>query len=318
VKILAAEDSPVFQTMLRSILSKWGYEVVIAKDGTEALEILEGKDAPQLAILDWMMPGADGPEVCRRVRAARREPYTYILLLTARTDSEDRVEGIDAGADDYLTKPFNAAELRARLRAGQRILELQQQLVMAREALRQEATHDSLTGLLNRHAILGLLQIEVDRSFREKRHLSVLMADLDHFKEVNDHYGHLVGDAVLRETAERMKSSIRSYDWLGRYGGEEFLVVLPGCDGAGGLTQAERMRLAVAGAGFTAGNQPLKVTCSVGLTCLPPGMHWDTDALIRQADLALYAAKRNGRNQIVCAAPEIVTGNEKMIAPSPA
>ncbi|HLK51763.1 MAG TPA: diguanylate cyclase [Bryobacteraceae bacterium] len=318
MKILAAEDSPVFQTMLRSILSKWGYEVVIAKDGTEALEILEGKDAPQLAILDWMMPGADGPEVCRRVRAARREPYTYILLLTARTDSEDRVEGIDAGADDYLTKPFNAAELRARLRAGQRILELQQQLVMAREALRQEATHDSLTGLLNRHAILGLLQIEVDRSFREKRHLSVLMADLDHFKEVNDHYGHLVGDAVLRETAERMKSSIRSYDWLGRYGGEEFLVVLPGCDGAGGLTQAERMRLAVAGAGFTAGNQPLKVTCSVGLTCLPPGMHWDTDALIRQADLALYAAKRNGRNQIVCAAPEIVTGNEKMIAPSPA
>src|SRR5690349_1900905 len=171
VKILAAEDNPVFQSMLRSILTKWGYEVTIAKDGNEAMRALEAADAPQLAILDWMMPGLDGVEVCRRVRAAGREPYTYILLLTARTESEDRVEGIDAGADDYLTKPFHAAELRARLQAGKRILDLQAQLMAAREALRQEATHDSLTSLLNRHAILNVLQIELDRSSREHTHL---------------------------------------------------------------------------------------------------------------------------------------------------
>ena len=315
MKILAAEDNPVFQSMLRSILTKWGFEVTIAKDGNEALHGLEAEDAPQLAILDWNMPGMDGVEVCRRVRAAGREPYTYIVLLTARTDSGDRVEGIDAGADDYLTKPFNAAELRARLRAGQRILALQEQLVAAREALRQEATHDSLTGLLNRHAILGLLQIELDRSAREQGSLALLMADLDHFKLVNDYHGHLAGDAVLRESAERMRSSIRSYDSLGRYGGEEFLVVLPGCDGAGAFAQADRIRQAIATTPFPLENERLTVTCSIGLTCLSGGAYRDTDALIGQADLALYAAKANGRNQVVCAATEIVGDREKIVAP---
>ena len=316
MKILAAEDSPVFQSMLRSILTKWGFEVTIAKDGNEALQELEAEDAPRLAILDWNMPGMDGVEVCRRVRAKGREPYTYLVLLTARTDSGDRVEGIDAGADDYLTKPFNAAELRARLRAGQRILDLQEQLVAAREALRQEATHDSLTGLLNRPEILGLLQIELDRSAREQRPLGLLMVDLDHFKLVNDQHGHLAGDAVLRESAERMRSSIRSYDALGRSGGEEFLVVLPGCDGAGALAQAHRTRQALAAAPFWFERERLTVTCSIGLTCQCGGGCRDTDTLIRQADLALYAAKANGRNQVVCAATESVDGKEKLLAPS--
>jgi len=307
VKILAAEDNPVFQSMLRAILTKWGYEVIVAKDGNEALRVLEADNAPRLAILDWMMPGIDGVDVCRRVRAVGREPYIYILLLTARTDSEDLVEGIDSGADDYLTKPFNAPELRARLRAGQRILELQEQLLAAREALRQEATHDSLTGLLNRHAILGVLQIELERASRERLPLSILMADLDTFKQINDSHGHLCGDAVLRESAERMKSSIRRYDSLGRYGGEEFLVVLPGCNAEGGLAQAERLRLSMDAAPFRVAELELKVTCSLGVASRPPDLAGTTDALILEADLALYAAKANGRNRCVGTSIETLT-----------
>lgn len=306
VKILAAEDNPVFQTVLRGILTKWGYEVIIAKDGNEALRALEAEDAPRLALLDWMMPGIDGVDVCRRVRAVGREPYIYILLLTARTESEDLVEGINAGADDYLTKPFNALELRARLRAGQRILELQEQLLEAREALRQEATHDGLTGLLNRRAILGLLQVELERATREKLSLAVLMADLDHFKDINDRYGHMAGDAVLRGAANRMKSSVRRYDSVGRYGGEEFLMVLPGGNGEGALSQAERLRQAVASEPFSFGGQCQTVTCSVGVTWRAAGSRCDADTLVREADLGLYAAKENGRNRVVCACIETV------------
>ena len=179
MKILAAEDNLIFQSMVRNMLTKWGYDVISAADGMAAWEILQSEDAPRLAILDWMMPGLDGPEVCRRLRALGREPYIYILLLTARSQSHDLVEGIEAGADDYLRKPLNSMELRARLRAGRRIVELQEQLLLAREALRQQATHDGLTGLLNRSAVMEILQKELARSEREDQPLSVLLVDLD-------------------------------------------------------------------------------------------------------------------------------------------
>jgi two-component system cell cycle response regulator len=307
VKILAAEDNPVFQTMLRGMLTKWGYEVIIAKDGHEALQALEGEDAPRLALLDWMMPGLDGVDVCRRVRSKGREPYIYILLLTARTDSEDLVTGMDAGADDYLTKPFNAPELRARLRAGQRILDLQEQLLEAREALRQEATHDALTGLLNRRAILGVLEIELERASRENLPLAVLMADLDHFKQVNDQWGHQAGDSVLHEGAERMRSSVRVYDSVGRYGGEEFLIVLPGCVAEGATAQAERLRQAFSSQPFSYAGETFPVTVSVGICCRASAPSVNTDTLIREADLCLYAAKEQGRNRIVCSSVEALS-----------
>jgi PleD family two-component response regulator len=179
MRVLAAEDNPVFQSMLRTMLTRWGYEAVMARDGNEAWNILQGADAPRLAVLDWMMPGMDGVEICRRIRSAGREPYIYILLLTARNESQDLIEGMDAGADDYLTKPFNAHELRVRIRAGRRILDLQEELLQAREALREQATHDGLTGLLNRAAILAKLDDELARSAREGRPVSVLMVDLD-------------------------------------------------------------------------------------------------------------------------------------------
>src|SRR5215471_7851783 len=184
MRVLAAEDNPVFQSMLRTLLRKWGYDAVLAQDGNEALRILESDDAPRLAVLDWMMPGLDGVEICRRVRSANREPYLYILLLTARNESDDLIAGMDAGADDYLTKPFNAHELRVRIRAGRRILDLQ-------DALRQQATHAGLTGLLNRNSVLEKLDEEI----------AILMADLDRFKSINDTRGDMVGDRSSRGCA---------------------------------------------------------------------------------------------------------------------
>jgi diguanylate cyclase (GGDEF)-like protein len=298
MRALVAEDNPVFQTMLRNMLVNWGYEPVLARDGNEAWQVLEGPDAPRLAILDWMMPGADGVELCRRLRAAGREPYVYVLLLTARTQSQDLVEGMEAGADDYLTKPFNAHELRVRLRAGRRILDLQEELMRAREALREQATHDSLTGILNRAAVLDALRNELERAGRKNHPVSLLIADLDHFKLINDTYGHLAGDGALREGVRRMKSAIRRYDFMGRYGGEEFLIVLPECDGAAACAQAERMREVLAAQPFATEDASFQVTCSVGVSCTAPPRLVSVDALVQAADLALYDAKNLGRNRV--------------------
>ena len=185
---------------------------------------------PQMLILDWVMPKIDGVELCRRIRARNRAPYQYILLVTAKDDKQDKISGLEAGADDYLTKPFDRSELHARLRAGRRILALQDDLIQAREGLRFQATHDVLTGNLNRGAILDLLRRELERAVRSQSAAGILLLDLDHFKKINDTYGHLTGDRVLKEVAQRIRGAVRSYDAVGRYGGEEFLVVLPGCD----------------------------------------------------------------------------------------
>jgi diguanylate cyclase (GGDEF)-like protein len=296
MRILAAEDNPVFQAMLRSLLRKWGYDVVIARDGGEAWAALQSADAPRLAILDWMMPVLDGVEVCRRVRGAAKEPYIYILLLTARTLAEDLVEGMEAGADDYLTKPFHAHELRVRLRAGRRIVDLQEELLLAREALRDQATRDGLTGLWNRATVLDLLRQEMSRSAREHSPLAVLMVDLDHFKRVNDTYGHQAGDAVLREAARRMKGVVRNYDSIGRYGGEEFLLILPGSDLSATVAEAERLRLAFASEPFHLAETRMSITCSVGFAWMEEVTPCPVDHLVRDADLALYSAKASGRN----------------------
>jgi diguanylate cyclase (GGDEF)-like protein len=289
--------------MLRNMLSKWGYEVVQASDGEAAWRILATGDGPRLAIVDWMMPGIDGPEVCRRVRALGGESYTYILLLTARTERRDLLEGMEAGADDYLTKPFNAHELRVRLRAGRRILELQAKLVEAREALRLQATRDGLTGIWNRTAILEILRKELARGLREHSPVAVLMADLDHFKQVNDTHGHMAGDEVLREAARRIQSGLRSYDAVGRYGGEEFLMVLPGCGSDAAAAQAERLRQTLCGKPFSCCGTDFHLTCSLGASWSAAPTPEEADALVRCADEALYAAKRKGRNRVALCPP---------------
>jgi diguanylate cyclase (GGDEF)-like protein len=296
MKVLIADDDAVSRRLLQVSLTKAGYDVAVSVDGAEALTIANRADCPRLMVLDWMMPHVDGVEVCRAVRKLAREPYVYIILLTARGRQEEIVEGLEAGADDYITKPFDLDELKARLRAGRRILDLQEQLVSTREQLRIQATHDSLTGLLNRFAILEALGREVTRSAREGTRAGVIMADLDHFKQVNDTYGHAVGDAVLRESARRMLSSIRAYDSIGRYGGEEFLIIAPGCGVNEATLQAERLRASVSAAAIDAAGSPVLMTMSVGVAAGSDGKQ--ADDLLRAADEALYQAKDAGRNRV--------------------
>ncbi len=298
MKVLIADDSATSRGMLRKSLAKWGYEVVMAEDGAEALDILERPDAPPMAILDWVMPHLTGPEVCKKVRETRREPYTYILLLTSKNSKDETVEGLEAGADDYIVKPFDQQELSVRLRAGKRIIDLQLSLMDAREELREKANKDLLTKLHNRAAIMATLQTEIARSHRDQRSVGVALLDIDHFKKVNDTYGHFAGDAVLRETAARLKNSMRAYDQVGRYGGEEFLVVLPNCDMEQAVQQADRMRLRLQESKILAdAGVEIPVTASFGVTITDLSDR-DPDVFIRVADEALYKAKANGRNRV--------------------
>ncbi len=296
-RILIAEDDPVSRRMLQTFLTKWGYEVVAVTDGIEALRILEKEDAPPLAVLDWMMPGLEGPQVCQRVRKNPDRPYVYILLLTARSQKGDLLYGLESGADDYLTKPFDAQELRARLYVGQRILNLQDSLIAAREELRFQATHDALTGVANRGIILDTVNRERARHVREGGSFGIILIDLDRFKNVNDTYGHLCGDSVLREAAHRMVSSVRPYDTVGRYGGEEFLIVVPSSDATGSLKLAERIRDAFQSVPFATDAGPLRVTISCGVAASGGRTPPESQALLQLADEALYRAKERGRNR---------------------
>ena len=299
MKVLIADDSIVSRHVLEATLRRWNYEPVSATDGNEAWAILQSDETPQLAILDWMMPGLTGLEICRLVRQRAKEPYTYILLLTARSENGDIIEGMDAGADDYITKPFEHNELKVRLRAGRRIVELHEQLLTAREALRDQATHDSLTSIWNRASILETLEAELQRSKREMRPLGLVMFDLDHFKQVNDTYGHLAGDVVLREMAQRVRGTLRAYDAIGRYGGEEFLIVLPGCDQQATEKQAERTRHIVSCDAIDVGSAQIQISASFGTSAFLPGVPISSHALIHSADEALYRAKDLGRNCVV-------------------
>jgi len=300
--VLIADDDLVAGNLLKRTLERWEYEVQWVRDGDAAWEVMQRPDAPRLAILDWMMPGLEGPEICRRVRERSCEEYIYIILLTSMGAKDQLVEGIESGADDYIIKPFNPHELQVRLRGGRRIVDLQTQLIAAREEMRQQAPHDMLTGVWNRAAIFDILSRAANRVYREQGALSVVMADLDHFKQVNDTYGHQAGDVVLREAVNRVAGVLRPYDSLGRYGGEEFMAVLPGCQGDEARMVAERVREAIAAHPIVAGDERLAVTVSLGLSCCAaPAEPVDIDALVKDADEALYAAKGAGRNRVVMA-----------------
>ncbi len=303
MKVLVAEDDPVTRRLLEVSLERWKYEVVPAADGRQAWEILHRSDSPRLAILDWMMPGMDGLEICRELRKRSAEIYTYALLLTSRARKAELLEGFEAGADDYLIKPFDLAELQARLRTGHRIVELQSQLIEARESLRQQATHDGLTGLWNRTAILDILERELIRCRRLSHPLTVILADLDFFKHINDRLGHLAGDVVLREAARRMRLVVRPYDAVGRYGGEEFIVVVPACKRDCSLNLAERVRAAINANPILTPEGPVTVGVSLGVAAVSDGTIPPADLLVRSADLALYRAKQEGRNRAMISEP---------------
>lgn len=297
MKILIADDDPVSSRLLDRLLVKWGYEVIAAHDGTEAWEVLQAENAPRVALLDWIMPGIDGLEICRRVRARSSQPYVYIMLLTANDKVGNLVEGLESGADDYLTKPFHPQELRARLRVGLRMLDLESRLVEARESLRFKASHDSLTTIWNRGAIIEMLERELSRARRDGSSVGILLADIDHFKRVNDTRGHLVGDEVLRAVTGRLKGEVRSYDSVGRYGGEEFLILLPGCDNPKLTAKAERLVKVVERSSIGTSTGTVAVTISIGGIASGDCPHADVNKLLLAADTALYRAKVSGRNR---------------------
>jgi diguanylate cyclase (GGDEF)-like protein len=299
-KVLIAEDDLTSREILRRTLRKAGYDVVAVEDGDAAWRALDAPDGPSLAILDWVMPGLDGPEVCRRVRArfAADRGYAYLLLLTGKDKTADIVEGLAAGADDYVTKPFSPAELEARLRVGRRILELEAKLRAERAAYEHQARHDALTGLWARRVVIDHLERELSRGRRREGCVAVILADIDHFKRINDTCGHLIGDEVLIKVAQRLKGSLRVYDGLGRYGGEEFLVVAECRNEEDAGLVAERLRASMAESPIETASGPLTVTASVGVaTSIVHG--WNGRDLLSAADTALYDAKHAGRNRVV-------------------
>lgn len=316
-KVLLADDEVVSRRVLERFLAKWDFQVEVASNGTEAWQILQKEDSPRLAVLDWMMPGLEGVQICRQIRARVGRPYVYLLLLSARTQRKDVLAGLRAGADDYLKKPFDSEELHARLQVGQRIIELQDDLIRAREELRYQATHDALTGIANRGEILEVLGGEMNRRRRLGGCLGIILADLDHFKAINDMCGHAAGDAVLREAAQRMASSVRSYDTVGRYGGEEFLIIVPSSDGAGTLGLAERIRAAFESRLFQVGNNQLRVTVSLGVAACTAESPLEIQVLLHAADAALYRAKENGRNCVELANSAETSSKSALVVDQP-
>jgi len=302
MKILLADDDPVSLRIMERMLQKSGYQVITVKDGRQAAEELSRKGGPRLALVDWMMPELDGLGLCREVRSRQDGAYVYIMLLTAKESQEDIVQGLKAGADNYLTKPCHPLELQARLLSGRRILRLEDKLVEAREEMRFKATHDSLTSLWDRGAILALLWSELSRAAREHQKVSLLLCDVDHFKQINDTRGHLTGDEVLKKVSTRLTSAVRAHDAVGRYGGEEFLIVLNGCDGEDLRNRAEQVRQAVSHSPIPTARGPVSVSMSIGAITMEGWQKGHAlEPYLKQVDDALYRAKSAGRDQVAYA-----------------
>jgi two-component system, cell cycle response regulator len=292
MRILLVEDSAIDRQQIGAHLKEWNLDFVAVEDGAEAWNLLQKPDAPTLVLLDWVLPGLDGIELCQRIRTlGANGTYVYAVMLTAKDRKQHLLTAMAAGADDYLVKPVDPSELKARLLVAKRILDLQQ-------SMRFAATHDFLTKLLNRAEILASLKREMSRSEREEKPVAILMADLDHFKKINDSLGHAAGDAVLREVGERLKADLRSYDLVGRYGGEEFLIILPNCGLAVATRRADEIRCLVCKDAIVTTFAAVPVTVSIGVTAAEDARNLTIEELLQQADEALYLAKKNGRNRV--------------------
>jgi diguanylate cyclase (GGDEF)-like protein len=298
MKILVAEDDRVSLRILEKNIRDWGYDIVVAANGDQALRKI-GDENVRLAILDWMMPGINGLEICKHIRQNNGSNYIYIILLTSRDRSQDILEGLESGADDYMTKPVNFLELRARLKTGRRIVELEDKLLESNRKLKDLASRDSLTSLWNRANIMRFLEENLERGKREKQPVSTIMVDIDDFKRTNDTCGHLAGDIVLIQVAKQMERCLRKYDKIGRYGGDEMLVVLPGCGlkEAGGI--AERLRLAVAGEKVRIPAGELEISVTLGCSSSADLSRPTPEALVQASDAALYRGKKQGKNCVV-------------------
>ena len=299
MQALVVDDSAVYRKLIGDHLRNWGFSVTLAETGSAAWEILQQPDAPKLALLDWVLPDLDGVELCRRIRKAGSSgSYVYVILLTSKEGRQNMLEAMQAGADDYLVKPFDEMELKARLLVGKRILDLQEALVSARDSMRHAATHDNLTGLLNRGEIVGMLDRELERARRDRKPVGVILGDIDHFKRVNDTLGHLFGDEALREVGRRLRAHLRVYDGVGRYGGEEFLLVLPDCDLDAAMQRANDLREFTAGTPVVYSGAETLITMSMGVAISQGNGRTEIEGLLNQADAGLYRAKQNGRNRV--------------------
>jgi diguanylate cyclase (GGDEF)-like protein len=296
LKILIAEDNNILCRNLAKNIFEWGYEVVTARDGVDAWKLIK-KENIRLAILDWMMPGIDGINLCRKIRqelSGAKSRYIYIILLTGKDQQEDIIAGLSAGADDYMIKPANLLELKVRLLNGSRIIELEDKRIHL-------ASYDSLMNLWNRIKIFDFFEEELERSAREGRHTGIIMVDIDNFKQVNDTYGHYIGDQVLTEVAFRLKHSIRRYDKIGRYGGDEVLVVLPNCSQKDIARIAERLRDVISSKSIKTDAGPLDISISLGGASTQVLSKGTMKNLLQASDRALYLAKKRGRNRTIVA-----------------
>ncbi|MBI5963554.1 MAG: diguanylate cyclase [Chloroflexi bacterium] len=297
MKILIVEDEMIYRRMVKKSLLEAGYEIVEAEDGQAAWELFQ-QEPFHLVVTDWMMPGLDGPQLVQKIRTSGQKSYTYIIMLTAMDDTDNIVLGLESGADEYLTKPFNSRELVARVASGMRILRLEEQLMQARQQMEDLALHDGLTGLLNRRAIEDFAEAEFSMARRKERAMSVILLDIDRFKNVNDRFGHKLGDEVLRQAAKILKEDLRNYDRVGRWGGEEFLLILPDTLLKDAVTVAERVRVRTASTQISLENgESFSVQISLGAACTT-GQFSSLTKLIDAADQALYRAKQSGRNRV--------------------
>lgn len=303
MKVLIAEDENISRMVLAKALANHGYEVLQAHDGQEAWAIFQKeKEDIYIAILDWQMPKMDGIELCQRIKDASLSHYVYVIFLTGKKDIDSIVEGLETGADDYLTKPFDRRELLSRLKVGLRLIEFEKALREANEKLHTLAITDGLTGISNRRAIFERLRSEISRAVRGNSLFCLIMLDIDHFKKVNDTYGHGAGDKVLVEIVNRIKSELRPHDDIGRYGGEEFLVGISKADSKISRVIAERLRTCVCERPFQIEDRKIDVSISLGVVNFMPSRDHDIndllEAMIKAADIALYKAKEAGRNRV--------------------
>ncbi len=303
MKLLIADDDITSSTLLLSLTKLWGYDPIAVNNGFEAWEVMQQKDPPKLLLIDWEMPQLSGLGLCQKIRSHPDSNPAYIIILTARSETSDIVTGLEMGANEYITKPFNRTELQARLQVGQRILTLQHELNETREKLEFQANHDELTRIYNRKAILEKLTIELARTERQQHSFCVALCDIDFFKKVNDAYGHLAGDYILKQVANTIHKQLRPYDNFGRYGGEEFIIITNE-EWTEAHTTFERIRKALEDSEFIFEDQRIKVTLSFGVTFHPYGSAPKQPLeLVHEADVALYKAKENGRNQVQFAKP---------------
>jgi diguanylate cyclase (GGDEF)-like protein len=296
-KVLAVDDSAIYRKLVEQSLSQEQYVVLFAKNGREALDLF-AEHQPAVVITDWSMPDISGLELCRRIRRDFQSFHSHLILLTSNSNKEQVVEGLAAGADDYLTKPFHSGELAARVAVGRRIVELHREIQAKNRLLEEMALTDALTGLPNRRAVAVWASRELSAAARYDFAFWVVMADLDLFKKINDTYGHETGDTVLKTFAEILKTHTRESDICARLGGEEFLVMLTHSDRGGTKTAVERIRKQFESTTVTVGASTVTATASFGVAGFRGTKPPDWNAIIESADTALYQAKHKGRNRI--------------------